>query len=475
MVFLGVITILAAILRFYQLGQVPSSLEWDEVALGYDAYSILKTGRDQFGQFLPVTFRSLDDYKPPIYEYLAVPSVFLFGLNAFSTRLPSALAGIGTIVLVYFFTKLIFSQLPMIKKHSVKGGLLAAFLLAVSPWHIQFSRAAFEVNVACFITLLAVFFFLKGLKNSRFFILSAVFFGLDLFSYHSARVVAPLLLLSLLIIFNQNLPSRKTVLTHLLIFGIFLLAVLPILRSKDAQIRFRATNIFRPAARYLNELDLDKIFLDKRLSDTKAGYTDAGKIFHNQRFIFFDYIILQKAFNNYLSNFGFEYLFIKGDAPLHHAPDFGLFHLLEFPFLVAGLLFLLFKGFNRYSLFLFAWLLIAPLPNAVTREAPHSVRTLLILPVYQIISAGGLILFYSLLKNQKKWVYLSFYICLAFIFAGNHGYYLHQYYVHTNLDVAANWKYGRKEAVAFTEKVKNKYDKILVSLTVDMPYIFWLY
>src|SRR3989344_8654583 len=89
------ITILASILRLYNLGKTPNALEWDEVALGYDAYSILRTGRDQFGKFMPITFRSLDDYKPPIYEYLAVPFVGMFGLTPFAVRFPSALAGIS--------------------------------------------------------------------------------------------------------------------------------------------------------------------------------------------------------------------------------------------------------------------------------------------------------------------------------------------------------------------------------------------
>lgn len=473
--FLGVITILASILRLYQLGTTPNALEWDEVAIGYDAYSILKTGKDQFGKFLPVTFRSLDDYKPPIYEYLAVPSVGIFGLTPAAVRLPSALAGISMVILSYFFARLIFKQVPFFQYYANRLALLVAFLLSVSPWHIQFSRAAFEVNVSAFITLLAVFFFIKGLKNDRFFVLSTVFFGIDLFSYHSARVVAPLLLLSLLFIFNQNLPNRKAVLSHLVIFGLFLMAVFPILISKDAQIRFRATNIFKPAARYLDEIDLDKVFLDKRLTDAKAGFTLAGRIFHNQRLIFTDYDTLKKAFKNYLSNFNFEYLFIKGDAPLHHAPDFGLIHVWEFPFLMTGVIFLLFKKLNRFTLFLFIWALIAPLPNAVTREAPHSVRTLLMLPVYQLFTATGITLMYYFVSYQKRWVYTSVFIILTLLFIFNHSYYLHQYFIHTNFDVAANWKYGRQEAVLYTESVKEKYDSVLVSMTVDMPYIFWLF
>ncbi|MBI3282756.1 hypothetical protein HYZ70_01635, partial [Candidatus Curtissbacteria bacterium] len=91
---LAVILILAAFLRFYQLGQNPPSLDWDETAHGYNAYSILKTGRDEYGYKLPLSFRSFDDYKPPIYTYLVVPSVAIFGLSDFAVRFPSAVLGV---------------------------------------------------------------------------------------------------------------------------------------------------------------------------------------------------------------------------------------------------------------------------------------------------------------------------------------------------------------------------------------------
>src|SRR3989338_11330704 len=203
LVLLGAVTILAAVLRLYRLGSTPISLEWDEVAIGYDAYSLIKTGRDQFGDLLPVTFRSLDDYKPPIYEYLTVIPVSVFGLTGFAVRLPSALSGIGMVFLLYFFAGILFQNIFLLKNYKNKASLLASFLLAVSPWHIQFSRAAFEVNVAAAVTVLAVYSFLKGLTENRYFILSALFFGITLFSYHSARVVSPLLFLSLFILFNN--------------------------------------------------------------------------------------------------------------------------------------------------------------------------------------------------------------------------------------------------------------------------------
>jgi 4-amino-4-deoxy-L-arabinose transferase-like glycosyltransferase len=472
---LTAVMFLAVILRFYQLGKTPAALEWDEVAIGYDAYSILHTGRDQFGTFLPLTFRSLDDYKPPIYEYLAVPSIAVFGLNEFSVRLPSAVFGVLAVFLTYWLTLLITSRMPKLKRHKYKLALSAAFFLAISPWHLQFSRATFEMLVSVTITIAAVVTFLAGLKKPKLFILSGLLFGLNLFSYHSARVVSPLLMAALFILFNKTLPSKKFIVSFLVLFGFFFTLFIPILRSPEAQIRFTATNIFTPGARYLDEEDLPKKFLDERLKDIAAEFETAGKIFHNQRLVYADYPTLKKAFQKYLSNFGFEFLFISGDAPLHHAPGFGLLYIVELPFIFLGIIFISRNLTNRYLLIIPIWLLLAPIPDAVTREAPHAIRSMLMLPAIQIITAFGLISIMRLLKKESRWVYIFGIIFGVMAISVNISSYLHQYYVHTNYDLSKNWLYGRKEAVNITEKLKSNYDKVLVSMHVDMPYIFWLF
>src|SRR2546423_2218531 len=89
------IVILSAVLRLYQLGAVPISPDWDEAALGYNAYSIMQTGRDEFGTLLPVVLRSFDDYKPALYTYLIIPFIPFFDLTVLAVRLPSALFGIA--------------------------------------------------------------------------------------------------------------------------------------------------------------------------------------------------------------------------------------------------------------------------------------------------------------------------------------------------------------------------------------------
>jgi len=107
--FLGIV-IIAAVLRLWQLGHVPPSPDWDEAALGYDAYSIIHTGRDEFGKFLPVVLRSFDDYKPALYAYLAIPPVFLFGLNVFAVRFPSAFFGVLSVIVVFYLVREFFNR-----------------------------------------------------------------------------------------------------------------------------------------------------------------------------------------------------------------------------------------------------------------------------------------------------------------------------------------------------------------------------
>src|SRR5665811_686306 len=103
------ITLLAGFLRFYQLSSNPPSLTWDEAAWGYNAYTLGIDGKDEFGVFLPYKYlESFGDFKPPMYAYLDILPVKIFGLNEFAGRFPSALFGTLTVLLTYFLTLQIF-------------------------------------------------------------------------------------------------------------------------------------------------------------------------------------------------------------------------------------------------------------------------------------------------------------------------------------------------------------------------------
>src|SRR3989442_675317 len=127
------IILLAIILRFYQLGQNPPSLTWDEVAWGYNAYSLGIDGKDEFGKFLPYQYlESFGDFKPPVYAYLDVIPVKLFGLNEFATRVPSAFFGVATVLLTYLVIKKIFYN----AKYANLYAIITALRITISPWSI---------------------------------------------------------------------------------------------------------------------------------------------------------------------------------------------------------------------------------------------------------------------------------------------------------------------------------------------------
>src|SRR3989344_7737190 len=152
LIILTFVFLLAFFLRFYNLGSNPPSLTWDEASLGYNAYSILKTGADEYGNKLPLSIRSFDDYKPPLYVYLTIPFVALFGLSEFSVRLPSAIIGALSVIVIYFLVKEFLQRWD--KKHQELIALVSALFLAISPWQLQFSRGAFEGNIGIFFYIL---------------------------------------------------------------------------------------------------------------------------------------------------------------------------------------------------------------------------------------------------------------------------------------------------------------------------------
>jgi len=154
---LTVIIFIGAFLRFYQLGFNPPSLTWDEASIGYNAYSILKTGKDEYGNLFPISIRSFDDYKPPVYTYLTVPFIAALGLNEFSVRLPAAIIGVFFVVVIYFLVKELLQKWD--KKFYETVSCASALFIAISPMSLQFSRAAFEGNIGLFFLMLALLLF----------------------------------------------------------------------------------------------------------------------------------------------------------------------------------------------------------------------------------------------------------------------------------------------------------------------------
>lgn len=453
------IILVASFLRLWQLGAVPISPDWDEVSLGYNAYSIAHTGHDEYGAFLPVVMRSFDDYKPALYSYLAIPTTEIFGLNVFAVRLPSALFGILTVIAVYFLIKELF------KKDNI--ALLASFLLAISPWHVHFSRIAFESNVGLSLNVFGTLLFVKGLKKPWLLFLSALSFVGSMYVYQSEKVFVPLLVVGLVLIFwKKVLQLPKKYILSVIIFGGILLfpMVFYLVTNKNALARARGVSVFS-----------DQTIIEKSvqwIQDDKERKDYLGLLLDNRRVIYG-----REVLANYLSHFDLNWLFITGDLARHHAPNMGLMYLWELPFLLVGIFLVVFGNIPRQTkLLLFTWFLITPIPASITTGVPHAVRALNFLPILQIMTGVGILGVLGWL-DKRKIIFGVASASLALVILFSSFYYVDQYFVQQSYYTAYDWQYGYAQATAYVKAHEKEYKKIVVSNQppLDQSYMFFLF
>jgi 4-amino-4-deoxy-L-arabinose transferase-like glycosyltransferase len=457
-VYLIFIVILAIFLRFWQLGQNPPSLTWDETAWGYNAYSLGIDGKDEFGRFLPLNYlESFGDFKPPVYAYLDVFPVKIFGLTEFAVRFPSALFGVLTVLITYFLTKRIFWD----SKSKELYALFASLFLAISPWHIMLSRAAFEANVATFFLAGGIWLFLTGVKEKKWHITySIIFFVLSMYTFNTARVVAPILVVVLAIIFRKKLIKNKfPTFVAILVGVLLLLPTINFLFSRQASLRFKEVNIFSDA-------DVVKTSNQEIKNDKETLWSN---ILHNRRVGYgISYV------KHYFDNLNPSFLFIKGDGnPKFSTQNVGQLYLWDFPFLIFGLLFLL-RRKSEYWWIIPAWIFVGIIPAATARETPHALRIETTLPTFQILIAYGFSEFLLYIKNHFK-LFKTIIIILGILLFANFLYFFRDYITHYPYMYSGEWQYGYKESIEYVKSVEAKYDNIYITNSLGRPYIYYLF
>lgn len=445
--------------RVYKLSSVPVALNGDEAGFGYNAYAILTTGRDEHGQFFPDVFKSFGDYKPPIFVYMLVPLVFLFGLTELTVRMPVAILSTILIVITYLTARELFK--------SKWVSLLSAFLIAISAWAIQFSRAGWEASIALFFTTLGIYLFLLGLKNFNWFWGSAVAFILGFYSYHAEKVAIPLLIITLAVIFKPFKSfSKKNII--LLIF--LIVAAIPAfigITNFSGQSRARGSLI----TDYLFFSTKDEVYKLTQINEPIQPFYDL--IWHSR---------IASSFTDITSKL-FAYispanLFVYGDEVGRHSSDgFGVLYPYEFILLLSALYFFIKKKKTKYDVFLVAWILIGTLPAMITKDKLHSIRSLLALPPIYIFEAWG---FIELLKSIKKFNRRLVLPVVGLFLIGSLVYLIHffqSYFIFTPISRAHWWQYGYKEMVLTVKEHQDRFDKVIVDSpkTYGNPYIFFLF
>lgn len=468
----GLILLIAILFRLYRLDEVPPHASLDEVSIGYNAYSILQTGRDEYGQKFPILLRAYDDWRPALYVYFVIPFVKLFGLNIFAVRFPSVILSILTVCATYFLVK------ELLKRPNI--ALLTSFFLAISPWHIYFSRIGHEWNGTLSFFVLGLLFFIrfvnaiksnvKGFaKCDLYFILSTLFFATSFNFYQSSKIFVPIFLLTLLSLFYKELLRRKKILLVSILLGFF--AILPVFvssTSSNALIRFQGTNIFSQQWSLFERSAF-------RLQEDMQTNNFLGMLFDNRRLLYFLIPV-----HTYLSHFNYAWLFTNGGADIFKVPDFGLFYLFELPLFILGLIFFVKVTdiSKRSKLVILFWILTAILPAAITSEYPHAARIYNVLPAPQIIAAAGFYFFITQLLSIRNYLVknISIYAIVGVILFSVLWFY-HAYFVNFRRELSNQFQYGVIESLSYADSISDRYDNVVVSNKNNLfqSYMFYLF
>ncbi len=419
------IIIIGATLRVYGLDKRPVGLTWDEAALGYNAYSLIKTGKDEHGQILPIVFKSFGDYKPGLYVYLTAPFVKVLGLNEVSTRLASAISGILLIVVVYLLSR----------------NLYASFLLAINPWALQFSRGAWEANVFVLLLTLGTVLFIKSQKKSPtfYYLISSIFFGLTFWTYQGAKMFTPFVILLLLFVYRKNLNIKKMIWG---IVGLFLF-LLPIIIGLPTQSgRLKVSSVFSYTR---NSEVTSEILRQDSGNQILYGLFNSEVIDQGRGIV-----------QRYLNYFSPRFLFLEGDwSNVRQTIVYsGNLYLFEFITVILGLA-------TGVGPLLLGWLALAPLPAAFSRDIITSVRSLpMIIPLVIISGLGA--------RKINKLLFLVSSLLFLVRFADL--YWNHDYFFSSN-----DWVSEYKQTVQRVAMNQDEYKNIYFTDLLGQPYIFLLF
>lgn len=448
LILLGIIFIFGLFIRLNALGSFPVGFHQDEASLGYNGYSLLKTGKDENNNFLPLYIDMFGDNRPSGYHYLTIIPIVLFGLNEFSTRLPGAVFGSLTIVAFYFLVASLFKNKQL--------GLLNSLLIAIAPWHVSLSRASDEAIVALFFIIIGFMFLIKSLQrqNKKQLIIGSVFLTISFFFYHTPRVFVPLLVLASFltcfpIIKKSDLKYKLTCVSSFIFISF--IAFLLVFFVAGGTGRFGQVNIFSNFE--------TKFFQIQQIQEDAVAHSQyfASRFFHNKITN-----VLLVFISNYFDYFSLNFLFTKGGLPIWYSiPRQGLLYLIELPFIVIGIYQLIKRKLERTQFIPFLWLLLGPFVAATTMDdIPNINRGLVMFPMLELFATFGFVLIINSLKKKQRSIFVfisSIGLIISFL------YFSHQYYYNAKVHNPWYRNNGFKDMMNEVKRSYNSYDKIVMT------------
>lgn len=453
---LATIFICGFLMRTVNLSSYPVGFQIDEASLGYNAYSILQTGKSEAGTFLPLYIDTFGDQRPTGYNYLTVPSVAIFGLTIFATRLPGAVVGDFSIFAIFLLSLALFKD--------KKIALLSSLLLAFSPWSIVLSRASAETIIALFFILLGFYFVLDFLDRRKMWELAVgtILLVLSFFFYHTPRVFVPLFYFVMMGVFffpYKKLHKDKIFLKTLLAFILVCVAsFILIFIVKGGTGRFTQVNIFG--------FPETKLVMQEEIREDGSTHTPIfeTRMFHNK---ISNYTIT--FISNYFVYFSGDFLFMHGGKPIwYQVHETGLILLIECPFIIYGI-YILAKSKNKLAKLPLFWIIVAPITASLTvDDIPNLQRTIVLFPMLEIIASVGVVEFWKKISGVTFHAagvnikYIAF-IVVGALFIFNVSYFLHQYFIHGETHRTWYRNNGFQNMMNIINNNYSKYDKIVTT------------
>src|SRR3989344_4204702 len=444
--FLIIVILLSALLRFINLSTMPPSLSWDEVSFGYNAWSILKTGKDEYGTPYPFLFRAFDEYKQPGLVYLTVVSEAIFGLNEFAVRFPVAISGVGIVIYLYLIGKKLVHE---------KFGILFAFLGAINPWLINFSRQGFESTVSLFFVTVGIYYLLNFKQRGRNFLISASLIAISTYFYHATRIITPIILAAFAFAYRKELLKQKKEVFQGFIIGLIVLIPLFIFAFSNQGLSRLNQVLLTDDVVYIQKQER---YAQKILENNNAWW---ARIVYNRRRAF-----AETATINYFRNIHPVHVFQSGTISA------GLLYQWELPFFLFGLYYLI-KEKKKWKWIVLTWLIIHPLAGAFTKDQPNVLRTLIGAPPMIMTSALGVWWIYHVLTNYRLKLVFAGVLALVIVYFSYQ--FLYNYFVTAPETRAVDFGDGHKQLAAYLQSEQENYDMIWVTGDYWRPYIHLLF
>lgn len=444
--------VFAFLIRFYNLTSIPEGFDQTEAAFGYNAYSISKTGRDEYGKFLPLVLVSVGDYKLSNFSYWEIPFIELFGLDVFSVKISVVTASMISLVLIYLIT----SDLIKNKKLS----LLTLLLVSIAPWHIVMSRMAYDPMIAFMWYLFSVFLFIRWFRKDRLYLLllSVITLSFSISTYYSVWLLFPFTIAAYWIFILKKETKIKKLVYLTLILLIPVVMLIKLLQITSGQRLYQDSTF---------QINVTPLIGEQIREDQRLFPMFLTRLFHN-KLTFYPLFISQNLFKNLSADF----LFLNGDKidKRFTVPYSGVLYLVTAPFLFLGLL-SFWKNYPvKKNLFIFGLVFLIFLGSSFSEFGSETERTLFAVPIFSFLIAYGLtVLVEKVHKNYISAVIIGT-IWLLFIY--NMAYFNHQYFWHGNVHQPWGRNFGVQEMIGSIKLMENRYEKVVIP---DSTYIFFYF